>query len=233
LYAGIECIQESVDRAEILKTLEDQLHFNTALGARQKLFVHAGVVGWRGQAIVIPGRSFSGKTSLVAALVRSGATYCSDEYAVLDGRGWVHPYPKPLSVRNEKGDSARRCPVEALGGRAAAEPLPVGLVLAVFYQPGAEWRPRALSPGEIVMALLDNTVLVRQKPRIALSILGAVADEARGLKGERGESAEVAPLLLEMLSSGIAAHAREGSTVRGEQGADLVGPPVHSRQEGT
>jgi hypothetical protein len=31
----------------------------------------------------------------VAELVRAGATYYSDEFAVLDSRGRVHPFPRP------------------------------------------------------------------------------------------------------------------------------------------
>jgi hypothetical protein len=42
--------------------------------------------------MVLPGKSFAGKTTLVAALVRAGAEYWSDEYAVLDANGDVHPY---------------------------------------------------------------------------------------------------------------------------------------------
>ena len=53
---------------------------------------HAGVVGWRGRAIVIPGRSHAGKSTLVAELVRRGAVYYCDEFAVLHETGRVHPY---------------------------------------------------------------------------------------------------------------------------------------------
>src|ERR687894_479249 len=50
------------------------------------------VVARGGRALVRPGPSLSGKTTLVAALVRSGAAYLSDEFAVLDPEGRVHPY---------------------------------------------------------------------------------------------------------------------------------------------
>ena len=60
--------------------------------APDRVFVHAGVVAWRGRALVLPGTSFAGKTTLVAELVRAGAIYYSDEYAVLDEQGRVHPY---------------------------------------------------------------------------------------------------------------------------------------------
>jgi len=66
-----------------------------ALWARRRVFVHAGVVAWQGRAVLIPGRTLSGKSWLVRALVRAGAEYYSDEFAVLDARGRVHPYPLP------------------------------------------------------------------------------------------------------------------------------------------
>ena len=74
----------------ILDTLESDLQLHVAEQARRRLFVHAGVVGWKGRAIVIPGRSFTGKTTLVAELVRAGASYYSDEYALIDSRGKIH-----------------------------------------------------------------------------------------------------------------------------------------------
>ena len=68
--------------------------------ARNRVFVHAGVVGWKGRAIVIPGRSYSGKSTLVSELIRAGAAYYSDEYAVFDSRGRVYPFAKPLEMRD-------------------------------------------------------------------------------------------------------------------------------------
>src|SRR5688572_23974646 len=69
LYADAARLERTLEVGEALAALESDLHFRVALSARRRLFVHAGVVGWRGRAIVIPGRSGSGKTSLVAALV--------------------------------------------------------------------------------------------------------------------------------------------------------------------
>jgi len=83
----------------VFEAFETDLQLYVAEMAPRRLFVHAGVVGWRGQAIIIPGRTFTGKTTLVAALVKAGATYYSDEYAVLDVRGRVHPYARPLGIR--------------------------------------------------------------------------------------------------------------------------------------
>ena len=51
------------------------------------------------------------------ALGRAGALYYSDEYAPLDGEGFVHPYPKPLSLR--KGGGHIDHDVASLGGTAS------------------------------------------------------------------------------------------------------------------
>jgi hypothetical protein len=40
----------------------------------------------------------SGKTILVRTLLAQGAGYMSDEYAVINPTGRVHPYARPLSV---------------------------------------------------------------------------------------------------------------------------------------
>src|SRR3954468_18151763 len=56
----------------------DALHTVAAL-LPQRVFVHGGVVGWGGGSSVLPGASFSGKTTLVAELVRPGAASYSDE----------------------------------------------------------------------------------------------------------------------------------------------------------
>src|SRR6202158_4766995 len=99
LYANTARIARTLDLAEAFAALESDLQLYVAENAPHRLFVHAGVVGWRGNAIIIPGSSFTGKRTLVAALVGAGAPYYSDEYAILDRRGRVHPYPKPLSIR--------------------------------------------------------------------------------------------------------------------------------------
>src|SRR5205085_9419960 len=158
LYADAERLARTPDLAEALDALESDLKLYVAEAAPRRVFIHAGVVGWRGRAILIPGRSFSGKTTLVSELLRAGATYYSDEYAVLDERGRVHPFPKKLSMR-ESGDHRQNdMPVEAFGGRAGSKPLPVGLVIASQYKEGARWRPVELTPGQGALTLLANTV---------------------------------------------------------------------------
>ena len=116
LYGDDVLLARSFDVDEVFESLESDLRLFVAELAKHRVFVHAGVVGWKGQAIVIPGRSYSGKSTLVAELVRAGATYYSDEYAVLDARGRVHPFSSHSSfvrrVSLDKQRSRRRSSAE-------------------------------------------------------------------------------------------------------------------------
>jgi hypothetical protein len=200
LYCGPALLARARDLTPVLAAFTRHAELLTAFRAQSYLFVHAGVVGWRGRAIVIPGRSMAGKTTLVQALVAAGATYYSDEFALLDRQGQVHPYPLPLSIRGAHGQPAQRVAIETLGGQAGSTPLPVGLVVVTAYQPGASWRPRALSAGQALLALMDNTVAARREPSYSMPTLRAVALEANALQSKRGEADAVAMALLRRLS---------------------------------
>jgi hypothetical protein len=188
LYVGPELLARTLDLHQLGQGLEQHAQLLTAFLARDCLFVHAGVVGWQGRAIVIPGRSMAGKTTLVNALVEAGATYYSDEFAILDRQGHVHPYPLPLSIRGEHGQPARRWRVGELGGQAGVAPIPVRLVVITTYQPGATWRPRRLSPGQALLALMDNAVAARRNPAYSMPILKHSLSGAAAFGGKRGEA---------------------------------------------
>ncbi|MCG3212640.1 MAG: hypothetical protein FOGNACKC_06310 [Anaerolineae bacterium] len=199
LYCGAALVARTLDLLELLTSFEQHAELLTAFRAQDCLFVHAGVVGWRGRAILIPGRSMTGKTSLVKALVEAGATYYSDEFAVLDKDGLVHPYPRPLSIRGHAEQSASKIPVDLLGGQPGVEPLPVGLVIVTQYHPNVKWRPRQSAPGQALLTLMDNTVAARRDPAYALPILTQVVTAAVTLKSKRGEATDIAPQLLAQL----------------------------------
>ena len=198
-YRDLDRIARTKNVEEALALFESDLHLHVATEARRRVFVHAGVVGWKGRALLIPGRSRSGKTTLVAELVKAGAVYYSDEYAVLDQRGRVHPYPRPLQIRAEETGAQRRHPVETLGGRAGRAPLPVALVVASRYRQGAKWRPRRLTAGQGVLELLAQTVSARSRPEKAFAALERIATRALVLKGARGEASEMVDQLLRQL----------------------------------
>jgi hypothetical protein len=199
LYGGLARLARTMDQDELFQTLENELQLFVAEWATNRVFVHAGVVAWKGRAIVIPGRTLAGKSTLVAALLEAGATYYSDEYAVLDGRTLVHPYPRPLSLRQAGGARPQRLRAENLGSSVGTAPLPIGVVAVTRYLPGSSWRPRLLTPGTGALELLNHTIPTLRAPERVLTTLNRLAPRARLLKGPRGEARETAHLLLREL----------------------------------
>jgi hypothetical protein len=202
LYAGPTRRAKARALEKILEALESDLQLLVAEAAPRRVFVHAGVVGWRGRAIIIPGGSLSGKSMLVTALVRAGATYYSDEYAVLDARGRVHPYPRRLTLR-EPGGGRRRCSPEALGGRAGSAPLPVGWIIITRYQAGARWHPRTDSSRRAALALMTNAVSALRRPAAVMSSLAQAVSTATTLQGIRGETDQMVEALLIRLEQSV------------------------------
>jgi hypothetical protein len=210
LYADAVRIVRTHDLEEALRLLDHHLHLYIADRAPRHTFVHAGVVGWNGHAIVIPGRTYTGKSSLVTALVKAGATYYSDEFAVLDGQGRVHPYVIPLAIRpGEGGSPPVKCAVEQIGGVAGTRPLPVGLVLSTRYVNGARFRPRRVSAGRAVLDLLANTLPARRQPERALDALSRITSQAILLRGIRGEAEAAAR---QILHGGLLLHREHGNS---------------------
>jgi len=162
--------------------------------AEGRVFVHAGCVAVGGRAILLPGRTMTGKSTLTAALVRAGASYFSDEYALLDADGRVWPYPRDLSVR--EGGVGRRYPIEHFGGVVGEGPASVALVASVRFEPGAAWDVESTSAADGVLALLDNTVSARSHPAEALAATAAVARGASFVRGRRGDAGRAATELL-------------------------------------
>src|SRR2546423_5752299 len=121
---------------DLLDQFESHLQLTVAEYAPRRAFLHAGVVGFKGRAIVIPGMSFSGKSTLVVELLRAGATYYSDEYAVIDERGRVHSYARDLKLRSNEISRANRLNPEAIGAATGSRPLRIGLVVATEFKSG-------------------------------------------------------------------------------------------------
>jgi hypothetical protein len=199
LYHSIARVARTTELDEVAATFGDQIHLVVAAHARRYVFIHAGCAGWGGRAIVVPGRTLTGKSTLVTALVKAGADYLSDEYAVIDSRGRVRPYPRAISLRGKSGAKPRLVTAEELGGRTGRKPLPLGLVASLAYAPKAKGRLRPLSPGEAAMELLANAVAVRRHPGRTLAYVQRATAGARGVKGKRGGAQAMVPRLLRLV----------------------------------
>ncbi len=106
-----------------------------AVEATPHLAMHAAVLSRHGNALVIPGPSGHGKTTLAAALLQAGWDYVSDEALCLRwDDAQVVPYPRPLAL------SPWASELLGLAGVPAAD--------EVIIRPAAAGaRPTPLTPG--------------------------------------------------------------------------------------
>lgn len=190
------------DETRLIEYLSSQIRITVAEFAKDKVFLHAGAVSWNGYGIIIPGKSYSGKTTLVSELIRKGAEYYSDEYAVLDGDGLLHPYAKMLSMRGIINDFDQLDTEPAhFGATIGKKPIPVKLVLLTAFEKNAVWEPEILKPGEAVMEILKDTIPIRYNPEFVLNVLKNIVKNAIITSSKRGEAVLVIPQIINFLET--------------------------------
>lgn len=189
-------------RGDLLGWYYNQLHLAIGAFAVDRVFLHAAVVGWNGRAIILPGSQFTGKTTLAVELLKLGATYMSDEYALIDAEGLIHPFPKSLSIRGVVDENIQT-DVSAgdLGVVTESEALPPLAVFLVEYEPQAAFEPERLGVADGIMALVSHTVSMRTRPAESLKYLNSLAGKAVMFRSKRGEAQENAKKILNFLEN--------------------------------
>jgi hypothetical protein len=167
-------------------------------GLRGLFAVHAGVVEIGDEAVILPGMTHSGKSAMVAALLERGATYFSDEYALIDAQGRVHPYPRPLLVRNGTTQQSPRL-AEDYGARTGTDPARLGWILALAYRPEEGWRLQPVPQSAGVLLLLLNTPHVLAESPELLGVIQNATAGAKCWQGYRGDAAEAAEEILRLV----------------------------------
>ena len=202
LYLNGEQVSSGRSRWKFLKFFDAVLRATVGEYAPGHVFLHAGVVGWKGKAIVMPADSFKGKSTITAELVRRGAAYYSDDFAIIDSEGRVHAFPRTISMRDENYRTFTLTP-ESLGGRTDEPPIPIGMVLFTGYKPGAKWRPRISTSGKGLLEMIPYALSFRQNPEFCLRVLNLVAASAIIASSPRGTAEEFAQLILDFVDKNV------------------------------
>jgi len=132
--------------------------------------IHAGVVSWNGEGIILVADGGHGKTTLVLELIRRGFQFLSDEMAAL-GRadGQVHPFPRSLRIRPGT--------LELVGFAEAATGAPewLGKLLLDIeeIQPGSMGQAAAIGP---IVILRDPAEARTERTGDAERELGVLVD---------------------------------------------------------
>lgn len=199
---GTEITAESVETA--IPLLQSAIDESVVGRSSDVAFVHAGVVAVGHAAILFPGLSHAGKSTLVAELVRLGATYFSDEYAVIGADGAVYPYPRALMLRNGLPEQRPVLP-EELAVAVGTGSVPPRLILMLRYVEGERFQVRKITHAEALMILLQSTPQVLADAPHIFKPLGRVAANALTFSGVRGEASQAAEHIFAL----VAEHAAE------------------------
>lgn len=186
--------------ADVIHQLMYQLVERVMERTDEFLLIHSGaVVSPRGDGILLPAEAGSGKTTLVAGLVRAGFGFLSDEVGVLDPlTRRLYPFPRAFNFKDgslsvfpdleaqDDGSPLRRGPgytgLAKIRPGAGAGPSQVSFVIFPSHTPGVGTEVTALSPAETTKELWANAMNLPHFGARALPILAQVSRESRGYR---------------------------------------------------
>lgn len=190
----------SSDKVHTYKYLQNEIRTTVAEFAVSRVFLHAGAVSIDNKGIIFPAESYHGKSTLTAELIKAGAVYYSDDFAVLDENARLHPFPKRISLRGIKDDFAQTdFPVKYFGGQVGTEPIEVKLIVLTEYEKDFKWSPELLSPGSAIMNILPHTVPIRSNPQFTLKVLHKLTNRAIIAKSKRNDAKNFVFTLLKFI----------------------------------
>jgi hypothetical protein len=172
---GNDIIYRSPHYRYILEYLEYKIYTLLINRLSDYYLIHAGVVAHDDKAIVLPGSSGGGKTTLIAGLLKNGFRYLTDEIGIIDPHTLrVYPFPKPLNMKigslslfdnfepemeliNKKDvnieGKIHHVLVKSSSIHAMDKPVPVRDIIFVRYDPGGKSRLTSISRANAIFDL--------------------------------------------------------------------------------
>lgn len=200
LFQNGKFTNDSKSKAILFKYFRSMLRVTVAENAVDRVFIHAGVIGWKGKAVLFPGQSFRGKTTLVKGLIERGAEYFSDEYGVIDKEGSVHPFPRDLSLRSVVHEhDVVDVPALDLGATIRRDPARIGSVILTEFKKDGEWKPELLTVGQGILETIPHTIPIKAATEMSLKILNLAFADAIIVKSSRGDVNKDAVAILTFL----------------------------------
>jgi len=164
--------------AQAMPMLEWGMNWCVSNFTNHLLVLHSAVLERNGRAVLLPAPPTHGKSTLCAALVARGWRLLSDELALVDlDSGLLHPFPRPISLKNQsievirgfapeaaitepvrdtvKGDIAYVRPPARSVARSE-EPAPPGCVVFPRYRKGAATRFTPLHKADAFRQLAEQ-----------------------------------------------------------------------------
>lgn len=221
LYFGRERLALTPSGSFVVATLLWHVNRRAVESGDEFVLVHAGAVEWGGRAAIFPAPMESGKTTLVAGLVRAGAGYLSDEAAAIDPHTLeVHPFPKSLTVGVgswevladltpvvEPEVTSRylltewHVDVRTIRADALAPATPPAFVIAPRYERDATTALLPMTRAEAVMEMGQNSFNLQRHGRRGVEALATVARRSTCHRLVVGDLDVACALLRDVLST--------------------------------
>ena len=172
-----------------------------AVSEPSSVLLHAAGAQRSNTTIVFPAISESGKSTLLAGLIRTGFDYMSDEAISID---WdtltANPYPKPISLdpgafslfadwapnygagHIATQDAQWHVPATAVSQCVIGRPGAIDLLVFPHYDPRQPTSLVQLSKGYALAELTKNTFRFNQQPRRSLDCLAEIVRRARSYR---------------------------------------------------
>jgi len=177
----------------VLESIENKIIIILAMASLPtKFYLHAGAIVFNNTGILIPGISYTGKTTLVEEFIKAGADYYTDDCIVLDNEGFFLPFPRPLAIRTKEGRIFREA--NYFGAKTGNKKKKVDLILFTSFEEHAVWQPKKLSQGSGILKLMDNFYYrgsVGNEPAEIIKTLTSLTKNILMYGGERGEASKV------------------------------------------
>lgn len=191
-----ETVAPDLSRAAASNLLHEKLDYHLGEFSDRFAFIHAGVVRWQDEVILLPGRSHAGKTTLTAALVQAGAEYVSDDLAVIGPGAMVQLLSQPIRLRSDVAGDFDLSALCRQTNLLATDHAPIAGIVFLQYCAGQNLRLQALSKGETTQNLMANSMNARHQPQLVMQYCAAAAQRAWCAQGIRGDADHAADYIL-------------------------------------
>lgn len=166
-WSSASCVH-SMDWEAAAQTLHHSA-VKVLIEARQDLlWMHAGVVAYAGQAVIVTGPSGHGKSTIVGEFLAHGWNYLSDEIAAIDfGTASVVPFPltpyrrvsSKKCLSKEEVLHLDKIRIELAEHAISRVSVPIESIYFLCYSPGqSAIRLDPCSPGAAVIEMLRNSL---------------------------------------------------------------------------
>ncbi len=92
-------VETAIPEGRLATFIQEKMMTYTYQAQRYLISMHAGSVEKNGNVIIMPAVAESGKTTLTATLIHHGFHLFSDEVTALDYKGYVHPLPFCMNIK--------------------------------------------------------------------------------------------------------------------------------------